>query len=90
MGITLKFSGKGTDEIGTVSSVQGDKAPNVKVGQVIIRIDKRYFRPSEVENLLGDPSKAMNKLGWKPKISPQEMCKEMIEEDYRIAKRHLF
>ena len=62
----------------------------MKVGQVIIRIDKRYFRPSEVENLLGDPSKAMNKLGWKPKISPQEMCKEMIEEDYRIAKRHLF
>ena len=90
LGITLKFSGKGINEIGTVSSVEGDKAPKVKVGQVIIRIDKRYFRPSEVENLLGDPSKAQDKLGWKPQITPQEMCKEMIEEDYRIAKRHLF
>ena len=90
LGITLKFTGKGTDEIGTVSSLEGDKAPNVKVGQVIIRIDKRYFRPSEVENLLGDPSKAMDKLGWKPQITPQDMCEEMIEEDYRIAKRHLF
>ena len=90
LGITLKYSGKGINEIGTVSSVEGDKAPKVKVGQVIIRIDKRYFRPSEVENLLGDPSKAKDKLGWKPQITPQEMCKEMIEEDYRIAKRHLF
>ncbi len=90
LGITLKFSGKGINEIGTVSSVEGDKAPKVKVGQVIIRIDKRYFRPSEVENLLGDSSKAKDKLGWKPQITPQEMCKEMIEEDYRIAKRHLF
>ena len=90
LGITLKFTGKGTDEIGTVSSLEGDKAPNVKVGQIIIRIDKRYFRPSEVENLLGDPSKAMDKLGWKPQITPQDMCEEMIEEDYRIAKRHLF
>ena len=90
LGITLKFTGKGTDEIGTVSSLEGDKAPNVKVGQVIIRIDKRYFRPSEVENLLGDPSKAMDKLGWKPQITPQDMCEEMIEEDYKIAKRHLF
>ncbi len=90
LGITLKFSGKGINEIGTVSSIEGDKAPKVKVGQVIVRIDKRYFRPSEVENLLGDPSKAKDKLGWKPQITPQEMCKEMIEEDYRIAKRHLF
>ena len=90
LGITLQFTGKGTDEIGTVSSLEGDKAPNVKVGQVIIRIDKRYFRPSEVGNLLGDSSKAMDKLGWKPQITPQDMCEEMIEEDYSIAKRHLF
>lgn len=90
LGITLKFTGKGTDEIGIVSFLEGDKAPNVKVGQVIIRIDKRYFRPSEVDNLLGDPSKAVDKLGWKPQITPQDMCEEMIEEDYKIAKRHLF
>ena len=66
---------------------QGSK---VKVGQVIIRIDKRYFRPSEVGNLLGDPSKAIRKLGWKPQITAEEMCKEMVEEDYRMAKRYLF
>ena len=86
LGINIKFSGSGYDEIGTVSSIEGDKAPKVKVGQVIIRIDKRYFRPSEVGNLLGDPSKAIRKLGWKPQITAEEMCKEMVEEDYRMAK----
>ena len=90
LGINIKFSGSGYDEIGTVSSIEGDKAPKVKVGQVIIRIDKRYFRPSEVGNLLGDPSKAIRKLGWKPQITAEEMCKEMVEEDYRMAKRYLF
>ena len=85
LGISLEFSGSGIDEIGVVKEVVGDKAQNVKVGQVILRIDKRYFRPAEVETLLGDPSKAKKLLGWEPKITAQEMCQEMVEEDYKTA-----
>jgi GDPmannose 4,6-dehydratase len=60
----------------------------VKVGQEIVRIDPRYFRPAEVETLLGDPSKAKEMLGWEPQITVQEMCKEMVEEDYKTAQRY--
>ncbi len=88
LGITLKFEGEGVDEIGTVFSVQGGKAPAVKPGDVMIRIDPRYFRPSEVETLLGDPTKAKEKLGWVPEITVQEMCTEMVAEDLKIAQRH--
>ena len=61
-------------------------APSISVGDIIVKIDPRYFRPAEVETLLGDPSKAKTKLGWTPKITAQEMCAEMIEEDLKIAK----
>jgi GDPmannose 4,6-dehydratase len=88
LGISLEFSGSGVDEIGTVIDKVSDKAPNIEVGQVIVRIDKLYFRPSEVDTLLGDPSKAKKILGWEPKISTQEMCKEMVQEDYKVALRH--
>ena len=71
-----------------MSKIIGDKAPNIKVGQVIVRIDKRYFRPAEVDTLLGDPSKAKEMLGWEPLITVKEMCKEMIEEDYKAALRY--
>jgi GDPmannose 4,6-dehydratase len=60
----------------------------VKAGQAVVKIDPRYFRPAEVETLLGDPSKARNKLGWVPEITAQEMCKEMVEHDLQEAKRH--
>ena len=83
LGIELEFTGNGIDEIGTVTAIEGDRAANVKVGQVILRIDSRYFRPAEVEKLLGDPSKAKKMLGWEPQISVQQMCKEMIDEDYQ-------
>ena len=83
LGIKLEFTGNGIDEIGTVTAIEGDRAANVKVGQVILRIDSRYFRPAEVEKLLGDPSKAKKMLGWEPQISVQQMCKEMIDEDYQ-------
>ena len=88
LGITLKFEGNGVDEIATVASIVGDKAPGIKVGNVIVRIDPRYFRPTEVETLLGDPTKAKEKLGWIPEITIQEMCKEMVASDLAQAKQH--
>ncbi len=87
LGITLRFEGTGLDETGTVEAVQGDKAPGVKPGDVLVRIDPRYFRPAEVETLLGDPSKAKAKLGWVPEITAQEMCAEMVREDLKVARR---
>lgn len=87
LGITLRFEGSGVDEVGIVESISGDSAPALKVGDVIVRVDKRYFRPSEVETLLGDPSKAKQKLGWTPEITVQEMCAEMVAEDLQAAKR---
>lgn len=88
LGVTLRFQGKGLEEIGIVEAVTGDAAPKVKPGDVIVRIDPRYFRPTEVETLLGDPAKAKQQLGWEPHISTREMCAEMVAEDLKTAKRH--
>ncbi len=88
LGVTLEFTGTGVDEIATVAAIEGDKAPALKVGDVILRIDPRYFRPAEVETLLGDPAKAKEKLGWVPEITTQEMCAEMVAEDLKTARRH--
>jgi GDPmannose 4,6-dehydratase len=88
LGITLEFTGTGVDEIATVTGVTGAMAPALKVGDVIMRIDPRYFRPAEVETLLGDPTKAKEKLGWVPEITAQEMCAEMVAEDLKTAQRH--
>ncbi|EGD57215.1 GDP-mannose 4,6-dehydratase [Novosphingobium nitrogenifigens DSM 19370] len=88
LGITLSFSGEGVDEVGIVESVTGDDAPGVVAGDVIVRIDPRYFRPAEVETLLGDPTRAKERLGWVPQISAQEMCAEMVAADLKEAKRH--
>ena len=85
LGITLRFEGKGVDEKAFVAAIQGDKAPGLKVGDVVVQIDPRYFRPTEVETLLGDPSKAKQKLGWTPEITVQEMCAEMVREDLEQA-----
>jgi GDPmannose 4,6-dehydratase len=87
LGLTLEFTGEGTDEVATVAAIEGDKAPALKVGDVILRIDPRYFRPAEVETLLGDPAKAKAKLGWTPEITVQEMCAEMVREDLKVAQR---
>jgi GDPmannose 4,6-dehydratase len=87
LGITLRFEGSGVDETGTVTEVTGNLAPAVKPGDVIVRIDPRYFRPTEVETLLGDPTKAREKLGWTPEISVQEMCREMVASDLAAARR---
>ncbi len=88
LGLTLAFTGTGEGEVARVAAITGDKAPALAVGDVILRIDPRYFRPAEVETLLGDPSKAKAKLGWVPEITTQEMCAEMVVEDYRTARRH--
>jgi len=88
LGIELAFHGEGVDEVGVVASVSGDHAPAVKAGDVIVRIDPRYFRPAEVETLLGDPSKAKEKLGWVPEVTARQMCAEMVAEDLKSAQRH--
>jgi GDPmannose 4,6-dehydratase len=88
LGVTLKFQGEGVNETATVAAIKGDKAPGLKVGDVIVRVDPRYFRPTEVETLLGDPSKAKTKLGWTPEITVQQMCAEMVAADLEEAKKH--
>lgn len=87
LGIKLEFIGHGVNEIGVVASVSGELAPAVKPGQTIMRIDPRYFRPSEVDTLLGDPSRAKLELGWQPEITAKQMCLEMVEADYQAAQR---
>jgi len=88
LGITVRFEGEGREEHAIVKSITGDKAPALKEGDIIVRVDSRYFRPAEVETLLGDPSKAKQQLGWTPKITVEEMCAEMVAEDLKTAKRY--
>ena len=90
LGITLRFEGEGVEETVIVDAVEGDNAPAVKVGDVLVRVDPRYFRPAEVETLLGDPTHAKETLGWEPEITTQEMCAEMVAEDLKVAQRHAF
>ncbi len=88
LGLALEFEGAGVDEIGRVAAIEGDMAPALNVGDVVLRIDPRYFRPAEVDTLLGDATKAREELGWEPEITAREMCAEMVAEDLRIARRH--
>jgi GDPmannose 4,6-dehydratase len=88
LGIQIRFEGDGVDEVGVVEAVDRVVSPDVNIGDVIVRIDPRYFRPAEVETLLGDPTKARDKLGWVPEITAQEMCAEMVAEDLKVAQRH--
>ncbi|HCM1510544.1 TPA: GDP-mannose 4,6-dehydratase [Vibrio parahaemolyticus] len=87
-GIELEFNGEGVDEIATVTAVDSTKAPSVSVGDVIVEVNPKFFRPAEVETLLGDPSKAKEKLGWTPEITVEEMCAEMVANDINKAKQH--
>lgn len=88
LGVTLRFEGQGVDEVAIVDNIEGDDAPALKVGDVVVKVDPRYFRPAEVETLLGDPTKAKEVLGWVPEITTQEMCAEMVAADLKSAKRH--
>lgn len=88
LGINLSFKGKGQEEVGIIESITGDNAPALNVGDTIVRVDPRYFRPTEVETLLGDPKKAKDKLGWEPEITLDEMVQEMVAHDLNLAKQH--
>ena len=87
LGITLTFAGKGVSETATVTAIHGDKATGVKVGDIVLRIDPRYYRPTEVESLLGDATKAKLKLGWKPEITVRQMCAEMVSADLAESRK---
>jgi GDPmannose 4,6-dehydratase len=89
LGISLRFEGEGINEKAIVQAITGSNANALKVGDIVMQIDPRYFRPTEVETLLGDPSKANNKLGWAPEITAQEMCREMVAHDLSEAKQHV-
>ncbi|WP_326533319.1 GDP-mannose 4,6-dehydratase [Pseudorhodoferax sp.] len=86
LGIHLQWSGNGVEEFATVRAVDGKEA-KCKPGDVVVKVDPRYFRPTEVDSLLGDPSKAKHKLGWQPRTSLQELVAEMVQADYTAAKR---
>ncbi len=88
LGITLCFEGDGVNEKAIVAKIEGNKAPALEIGDIVMQIDPRYFRPTEVETLLGDPAKAKEKLGWVPEITVQQMCKEMVAADLQEAKQH--
>ncbi|MEM1096891.1 MAG: GDP-mannose 4,6-dehydratase [Bacteroidota bacterium] len=88
VGLTLAFEGEGVEEKGRVVAKTGEKAPHVDVGDVIVAVDPRYFRPAEVETLLGDASKAREELGWSPQITLDEMIAEMMEADLAEARKN--
>jgi GDPmannose 4,6-dehydratase len=88
LGMRLEFQGSGPDEVAIATQVDRALAPSVKPGDTIMRIDPRYFRPAEVDALLGDSSKAKRKLGWEPTITARQMCSEMIKADFTAARRY--
>ena len=88
LGVEIEFEGNDIGEVGVVSRVVGDLAPNIQVGNIVVRIDPRYYRPTEVETLLGDPSKAKALLGWVPEITLDEMIDEMMRSDLNVARQH--
>ncbi len=90
LGLTLRFEGNGVEEFAVVEKIEGEDAPNVSVNDVIVKVDKKYFRPTEVESLIGDATLAKDELGWQPEITAEEMCSEMVLEDLKIAKRNAF
>ena len=90
LGVELFFEGEDESEIGIVVKVDESNCPGIKCGDVIVRVDPRYFRPSEVDTRLGNPAKAEKLLGWRPELSIEEMCKEMVSCDLKLAKRNAF
>lgn len=88
LGIQLRFEGDGIDEVGIIESIHSEKCPSLRVGQIIVRVDPRYFRPAEVETLLGDATKAEQELGWKAKITVKDLCAEMVQHDLKKAQKN--
>jgi len=90
LGIALEFKGNGVDEVGVVTGIHGNMAPAVKAGDILVRVDPRYFRPAEVDSLMGDATRARDELGWQPEITARELCAEMVAEDLKVAQRNAF
>jgi GDPmannose 4,6-dehydratase len=88
LGLSIEFEGSGMEEVARVVDITGGLAPALKTGDIVMRINPRYFRPAEVDTLLGEPSKAREKLGWVPEITAQQMCAEMVAEDHKAARRN--
>ena len=89
LGLALAWSGEGVDEIGVIDHIDTGRLPDttLRPGQAIVKVDPRYFRPTEVETLLGDASKAASKLGWKPRIRFEDLVAEMVRADLASARR---
>ena len=87
LGISLRFEGQGVEERGVVAAIDSTRALSVAVGDVVVKVDPRYFRPTEVETLLGDASRAREKLGWQPVTTTRELCREMVHTDLELARR---
>lgn len=87
LGLQLEFEGAGINEVAKVIAITGDANKSVKVGDIIVQVDPAYFRPTEVDTLLGDPTKARRQLGWEPRITLDEMIQEMVTEDLSSAKQ---
>jgi GDPmannose 4,6-dehydratase len=87
LGFTLRFEGRGVHEKAVVEAVQGDKAPALEPGRCVVAVDPRYFRPAEVDTLLGDASRACERLGWRPEVGARELCAEMVAHDLQAARR---
>ena len=87
LGLTLAFEGHGDQEAARVVAVKGEKAPAIREGDILLRVDARYYRPTEVETLLGDPTRARERLGWVPQITAREMCAEMVARDLGQARQ---
>jgi len=90
LGIEIQFEGKGLNEVGIVKSIDNKLNLKLKKGSVIIKIDPVYFRPTEVESLLGDSSRAKDLLNWSPKVNFEELVKEMIDADLQESKKNSF
>jgi GDPmannose 4,6-dehydratase len=86
LGVTIRFEGEGEQEVGVVAAVDNDQL-KVRAGDVIVKVDPRYYRPTEVDTLLGDPSKAKARLGWEPRTDLGTLVREMVQSDYREARR---
>ena len=88
LGFEIEFYGSGEEEVGVVTKINSDSSKYISLGQKVIKIDRRYFRPLEVNSLLGDAQRAKQELGWEAKTSAKELCAEMVRQDYEIAKKN--
>ena len=90
VGVELEFVGEGKDEVGKIKSLKGEFSKKLKIGASIVKVDAAYFRPTEVDLLIGDPTKANTKLGWKPEYTLESLIKEMVQNDFKLMQKDRF